>query len=712
MMRIRTPLLLLLCLCVCIPVWFILERIPQDEWLNHRCVVLSRGFPTPAEARNPPGCMLRSFHANDIRSCLTAQRMLVYGDVEAQQVFFTIAASLNQNHLTNTSLQPQEGYENATIIQSEMAQIVYQPDPAWNSTNYVGHSGLYAPLYITSSKREHPLCDEPVAIMGSSFAFNEESPPAPHTRAQIVLNYFCNGLLETAQRQTQAYCCAGYVPPNVLQKLLLLAGSCVILLHLFLSLLRRKLFRLSDNSLQPDSETGRVVAAVATTSAAVIICFVADRTALLEKASKVVDLTTFIILTSVAFLAGLVTCCHNRSPSGESNQRKDLVAGDHFFLSRQQTEEWKGWMQIVILFYHYFGLSKILWVYQFVRLLVSSYLFMTGFGHTTYFVTTNDFSYRRTASVLLRTNLLNIILAFVLGTRYDLYYFPMLTSVWFLIIWFTIPRTPESGIDVYHCTFRIILSAIFVTLSLEAGALVESLVNSLDAVHIGLPKIDGRELLFRFGLDVYIVHVGMATAILSSWLRARKGLPHHRESWVPLPRSRLSSSIALSAAGLVIPAYAYFCHAFSNKFQYNKWHPFVSPLPVMSFIILRNSTRRISSHYSRLFSWFGRCSLETFVLQYHLWLAADSRGVLRTGLFRPFYRSVQSRYVLELLDTTLIFTAFVLISSGTSRALSVLTRSLANLQAEIALVVVGMWMTNLAWSLTMLGGMTTTIEAK
>jgi hypothetical protein len=647
--------------------------------------------------------MLRSYHASDIRSCLACQRLSVYGGAEAQQVFLTIAANLNQSHVTNTGLQPEAGYENATIPQSEMAQIVYQPDPAWNATNYVDHSGLYAPLYITSSKRDHPLCDEPMMLMGSSFAFNEEDPPPPDARAQIVLNYFCNGRLENAQRQTQAFCCAGYVPPNVLQKLLLLAGSCAILLHLCLFLLRRKLFGLSDNNLQSASETHRVVAAIATISVAGIICFVADRTTLLEKASKVVDLTTFTILMSVAFLAGLVTCCRSQSSPSVLNQRKDSATGDHFFLSRQQTEEWKGWMQIVILLYHYFGLSKVLWVYQFVRLLVSSYLFMTGFGHTTYFVTANDFSYRRIASVLLRTNLLNVILAFVLGTRYDLYYFPMLTSVWFLIIWITIPRTPESGIDIYHCTGRIILSAIFVRLTLEAGALVESLLTNLDTVRIGLPKIDGREFLFRFGLDVYIVHIGMATAILFAWLRARQCLPHHSLSWTPLPWSRLSSSVALSAAGFVIPAYACFCHGFPNKFQYNKWHPFVSPLPVMAFIILRNSTRRVSGYYSRLFAWFGRCSLETFVLQYHLWLAADSRGVLHTGLFRSFPRSVQSRYMLELLDTALIFTAFVLISSGTSNALSVLTRSLVNVQAGTVLVIIGLWITNLAWSLTMLG---------
>ncbi|OCT45575.1 hypothetical protein CLCR_01478 [Cladophialophora carrionii] len=629
--------------------------------------------------------------------------MSIYGDVDAQQVFLTIAASLDQNHLTNSSLQLRAGFENATILQSELAQIAYQPDAAWNSTNYKGRSGLYAILNITSSEREYPLRNDSAMFMGGSFTFTEDDPRSPSARAQIVLNYFCNGLLEAAQKQTQAYCCAGYVPPNTVQKLLLLAGLCAILLHLCLWVLHRKLFGLSGNNVQSALETRRVVAAVATTSAAVITCFVADRTALLEKASKDVDLTTFIFLTSVAFLAGIVTCRHCQSPSNASNQSKGSAQGDHFFLSRQQTEEWKGWMQIVILLYHYFGMSKILWVYQFVRLLVASYLFMTGFGHTTYFITTNDFSYRRCASVLWRTNLLNITLAFVLGTRYDLYYFPMLTSVWFLIVWITIPRTPESGVDMYYCVRRTVLSAVVVRLTLERGASIASLLNRFGAAWIGLPEIDGGEFLFRFGLDAYIVYVGMVTAILFAWSKGRKGLPHHSPSWSPRACPRLSSTVVVLAAALGVPAYAWFCHAFRDKIEYNKWHPFVSPLPVISFIILRNSTCRLSTHYSRLFAWFGRCSLETFVLQYHLWLAADARGVLHTGLFNNLLRPIHARYMLGVLDTALIFTSFVSISCSTSKALSILTKSLVDLQAKILLVIIGLWITNLAWSIPALG---------
>jgi len=73
---------------------------------------------------------------------------------------------------------------------------------------------------------------------------------------------------------------------------------------------------------------------------------------------------------------------------------------------------------------------------------------------------------------------------------------------------------------------------------------------------------------------------------------------------------------------------------------YNKYHPYVSWAPVLSFIILRNATPLLRSVNSRAFAFIGRCSLETFIMQYHFWLAADTRGILMVLPLGTAYRTL------------------------------------------------------------------------
>ena len=65
-----------------------------------------------------------------------------------------------------------------------------------------------------------------------------------------------------------------------------------------------------------------------------------------------------------------------------------------------------------------------------------------------------------------------------------------------------------------------------------------------------------------------------------------------------------------------------------DKFQYNLYHPLISFLPIGAFVVLRNANDVLRSASSTVFAFVGRCSLETFIIQYHLWLAGDTKGVL------------------------------------------------------------------------------------
>lgn len=61
-------------------------------------------------------------------------------------------------------------------------------------------------------------------------------------------------------------------------------------------------------------------------------------------------------------------------------------------LNRKQTEEWKGWMQVLFLLYHYYEARE---VYNAIRVFIAGYVWMTGFGNFSYYYKTGNYSFSR-----------------------------------------------------------------------------------------------------------------------------------------------------------------------------------------------------------------------------------------------------------------------------------------------------------------------------
>ena len=405
-------------------------------------------------------------------------------------------------------------------------------------------------------------------------------------------------------------------------------------------------------------------------------CWLADRNALLEKSTKIVSENLFVLFAAACVCVGVVkvfkiptrtttTLSHTKVP-------ESLDSGATELLPRLQTEEWKGWMQIIILLYHYFGMSKVLWVYRIIRVLVAAYLFMTGYGHAMYFQKKEDFSLRRVITVLLRLNLLACLLAVIMNTTYDFYYFPGLSSLWFLITYATFWRPEKRSVEIKELLLRIVASILVVKAVLSAQNILTIMFSTVSVLHG--PKIDAKEFIFRVGLDVYSPYFGMLLAMFEH-IRTQHGRP--------LLRLESSMSKAIVRATVIVVAFSFFAVYFSlgtkfeDKYAYNKWHSFLSLLPISAYVLLRNVSQTTRSYVASLFVWIGSFSLELFILQYHIWLANDTKGLLRLGLIdSPRFASGKTvagswTFWLESLVLTVIF---VWISQNCARVTDVLVK--------------------------------------
>lgn len=126
---------------------------------------------------------------------------------------------------------------------------------------------------------------------------------------------------------------------------------------------------------------------------------------------------------------------------------------------------------------------------------------------------------------------------------------------------------------------------------------------------------NAKEWRFRVALDLWIVWIGMLTAL--GFIKIKSLNLTENSQW------SIWKFQTIVASGIIMILYFIFELTRENKFIYNFWHPFISFLPILAFCVLRNSTLWLRSTNSKLFIFFGKCSLETFIVQFHLFIAAE-----------------------------------------------------------------------------------------
>lgn len=325
--------------------------------------------------------------------------------------------------------------------------------------------------------------------------------------------------------------------------------------------------------------------------------YVADRTPAVAAGPKDyirdVFLFLFLILTLVA---GGYTMKQSRQP---------------VLINRQQTEEWKGWMQVLFLLYHYYEARE---AYNAIRVFIASYVWMTGFGNFAYYYKTRDFSFGRFCQMMWRLNFLALLCCVALNNEYMLYYICPMHTLYTVMVYAALGLW-QRGNDAAHWGLWIKIAACFaVVIGMWEIKPVFYLFWRPFTFLLGYtdprrPNPDAlHEWYFRTGLDRYIWIHGMMCALLhpklENWL---KGL--EEPSVGVLKRTLIRGLMIVGAVGTF---YVWYLRVFSlPKLEYNALHPYTSWIPITAYLVIRNCAPKLRLHSLGLYGWLGCITLET-----------------------------------------------------------------------------------------------------
>jgi hypothetical protein len=177
----------------------------------------------------------------------------------------------------------------------------------------------------------------------------------------------------------------------------------------------------------PQTETSSPIIALGTLGLIMTYFYICDRTNFFMKENKYYSEFSFWVPVFWLFALGLFFW-------EESKFTK--------VLHRDQTDELKGWMIIVVLIYYMTGASRIIPIYMQIKVLISTYLFLCGYSHFSYFWQTGNGGLSRFLNVMFKINFLTIVLCFSMNRPYQFYFFAPLLSFWYCVIYLAICVIP------------------------------------------------------------------------------------------------------------------------------------------------------------------------------------------------------------------------------------------------------------------------------
>lgn len=456
------------------------------------------------------------------------------------------------------------------------------------------------------------------------------------SRLDVLLNLRCNIGIAQHSHQNELTCCVPYPRPSKTQILLL--GLAIMGLP-WLALDKEQ----DEAHSAWFQRSCKALTALSGILTAAALCFLADRTHLFGKQEKELNMWAFL-LSLFVLLVLLLLSARRVVPATSTEKGTDNTD----FLSRAQTDEWKGWMQGFLLLYNFHGASESSGWYRVLRLLLSMYIFLSCYGHTRYFLRTGDFSVRRVLRVLCRINLLSIVLVFTMSSSWTLYSFCPITTLWFLTTYLTLSTLPHLNTSLSGLILKILVVSVATTLLINTRGVLGGFLLAFET-SIGVTW-DLETVRHHLAVDQFTPYLGVLTAAIahrSAALR-RPAAASSKPSISNASDTRLdrllSSMIhpevdAIPVVGMIsvfscIALLMFLVLAFEAQDRrdnntYNSYHPYITPWLVLAAVILRNRSPSLRNIQVTGATALGRLSLEVSMLQYHIFLAGDATAILR-----------------------------------------------------------------------------------
>ncbi|XP_022901456.1 N-acetylneuraminate (7)9-O-acetyltransferase [Onthophagus taurus] len=462
-----------------------------------------------------------------------------------------------------------------------------------------------------------------------------ESPDGVHLAAkplqhnvQILLNMYCNDYMNfndgTCCSSTESYTTLQIVTFSIL-------GVCVIiaiLMHIYRWLREVRGRPIQEYTLLAESETSippdvndyynlfKSLATMAIIMAYFIVC---DRTNFFMKENKYYSEFSFWLPIGYVFTLGLFF-------TEDSKITK--------VLHRDQVNEWKGWMQLVILVYNVTGARRILPINMHIKVLMSAYIFILAYQQFCYVWQRADIGIVHFFRTLFELNFMTVTLCLCMNRPYQFYHLVPLMSFWYLMIYIVLALPPHitaqssenNKIHYFYLVIKFITLFSVITILFLSEVFFEKVFVTRPWKALFVTTDDDiHEWWSRWKLDRYSTIYGMLFAVIL-YLAQRYNIYDDNNH-----NNLFSRGLALSTtlAGLIgLGSYITFTFLCRNELDCSEIHSYIVFLPIVSYIFLRNISGVLRTKYSSLFAWFGNISLELFISQYHIWLAADTHGVL------------------------------------------------------------------------------------